>query len=70
MYNLIITLMTALTSITGKMTIYANSWKESLPVVLLGMIGIFIVIGVIVLLTYLLNKLTSGAGKKKNKSDK
>ena len=40
------------------------SWKTSLPVVFYGMAGIFIVIGVIVLVTYLLNKITSGKGKK------
>lgn len=40
------------------------SWKTSLPVVFYGMVGIFIVIGVIVLVTYLLNKITSGKGKK------
>ncbi len=49
------------------MAIHANSWKQSLPVVLYGMVGIFIVIGVIVLVTYLLNKVTN---KKKDDSDK
>lgn len=44
--------------------INALSWKTSLPVVFYGMVGIFIVIGVIVLVTYLLNKITSGKGKK------
>ena len=62
MYNLYVTVMAFLM----KMTIYADSWKTSLPVVLFGMLGIFIVIGVVVLLTYLLNKLTS----KKKKDDK
>lgn len=62
MQNLFISLLTVLT-----MAIHANSWKTSLPVVLYGMLGIFIVIGVIVLVTYLLNKSTS---KKKDDSDK
>ncbi len=62
MQNLLISVLTVFT-----MTIHANSWKTSLPVVLYGMLGIFIVIGVIVLVTYLLNKLTS---KKKGDSDK
>lgn len=44
-------------------------WKTSLPVVLFGMLGIFIVIGVVVLVTYLLNKLTS-TKKKKDKDEK
>lgn len=62
MQNLFISLLTVFT-----MVIHANSWKTSLPVVLYGMLGIFIVIGVIVLVTYLLNKSTS---KKKDDSDK
>ena len=62
MQNLFISLLTFFT-----MAIHANSWKTSLPVVLYGMLGIFIVIGVIVLVTYLLNKFTS---KKKDDSDK
>lgn len=62
MQNLFISLLMVFT-----MAIHANSWKTSLPVVLYGMLGIFIVIGVIVLVTYLLNKFTS---KKKDDSDK
>lgn len=63
MYNLYVTVMTFLM----KMSIHADSWKTSLPVVLFGMLGIFIVIGVVVLVTYLLNKLTSK--KKKDNND-
>lgn len=62
MQNLFISLLMVFT-----MAIHADSWKTSLPVVLYGMLGIFIVIGVIVLVTYLLNKSTS---KKKDDSDK
>ena len=62
MQNLFISLLTVFT-----MAIHADNWKTSLPVVLYGMLGIFIVIGVIVLVTYLLNKFTS---KKKDDSDK
>lgn len=65
MYNLAVTLMAFLM----KVTIYADSWKTSLPVVLFGMLGIFIVIGVVVLVTYLLNKLTI-TKKKKDKDEK
>ena len=65
MYNLAVTLMAFLM----KVTIYADSWKTSLPVVLFGMLGIFIVIGVVVLVTCLLNKLTS-TKKKKDKDEK
>lgn len=38
------------------MAINAQSWKTTLPDMLFGMIGIFIVIGVIILVTYGLNK--------------
>lgn len=50
------------------MAVHANSWKETLPTMVFGMIGIFIVIGVIILVTYLLNKAFSK--KKKDDSDK
>lgn len=40
MYNLLVALITTFT-----MAIHADSWKTSLPVVLFGMLGIFIVIG-------------------------
>ncbi|MBP8681881.1 MAG: oxaloacetate decarboxylase [Clostridia bacterium] len=49
------------------MAINAQSWKTTLPDMLFGMIGIFIVIGVIILVTYGLNKAFS---KKKKKDDK
>lgn len=61
MYNLLMTVLMAV-------SINADSWKNSLPVVLFGMVGIFIVIGVIVLLTYLLNKVTSKSSKNKDKN--
>lgn len=60
MYNLFMSILMAV-------SIIADSWRTSLPVVLFGMVGIFIVIGVIVLLTYLLNKVTSKIPKKKDK---
>lgn len=61
MYNLLMTVLMAV-------SINADSWKSSLPVVIFGMVGIFIVIGVIVLLTYLLNKVTSKSSKKNDKN--
>lgn len=61
MYNLLMTVLMAV-------SINADSWKNSLPVVIFGMVGIFIVIGVIVLLTYLLNKVTSKSSKKNDKN--
>lgn len=51
------------------LAVNAGSWKDSLPVVLYGMLGIFIVIGVIVGITYLLNKLTSKKPKNDNKDE-
>lgn len=38
---------------------FPESWKDTLPAMLIGMVGIFIVIGVIILFTYALNKSTS-----------
>ncbi len=38
---------------------FTDSWKDTLPAMLIGMIGIFLVIGVIILFTYLLNRATS-----------
>ncbi|MCI2057741.1 MAG: oxaloacetate decarboxylase [Oscillibacter sp.] len=38
--------------------IYADSWMTTLPMMLIGMLGIFIVLGVLVAAVYLLNFLT------------
>lgn len=54
MLNLLITL-----------AIFASSWKTTLPVMIFGMVGIFIVIGVIIIATYALNKLFSKKEKDK-----
>ena len=51
-------------------SINGDSWKESLPVMFFGMLGIFLVIGVIVLVTYLLNKATSKKPKDKDDDKK
>ena len=53
MLNLLITL-----------AVFATSWKTTLPAMILGMVGIFIVIGVIIIATYGLNKLFSKREKK------
>lgn len=63
MENIIATITAFIT-----MAVHTNSWKETLPTMVFGMIGIFIVIGVIILVTYLLNKAFSK--KKKDDSDK
>lgn len=62
MYNFLLPILTVI-----QCAINADSWKQSLPVCIFGMLGIFIVIGVIVLLTYLLNKATSKKPKDKDK---
>ena len=36
------------------------SWTSTLPIMLIGMVGIFLVIGVIILSVMLLGKLTGG----------
>lgn len=43
-----------------------SSWKDTVPVMIFGMVGIFIVIGVIILVTYGLNKLFSRSKKDKD----
>ena len=60
MYNFLLPILTVI-----QCAINADSWKQSLPVCIFGMLGIYIVIGVIVLLTYLLNKATSKRPKDK-----
>ena len=41
-----------------------DSWQQTLPALVIGMIGIFLVIGIIIIATYTLNKAFS-----KNKDD-
>ena len=40
--------------------LHLSSWMTTLPMMLIGMVGILLVIGVIVLAVMLLNRLTSG----------
>lgn len=62
MFSLINTLNLMLVTLA----INSSSWKSTVPVMIFGMIGIFIVIGVIILVTYGLNKIFS-KNKKKDK---
>ena len=39
--------------------LYLSSWMVTLPMMLIGMVGIILVIGIIVLSVMLLNRLTS-----------
>ena len=43
-----------------------DSWQQTLPALVIGMIGIFLVIGIIIIATYTLNKAFS---KNKDESD-
>lgn len=62
MFNLINTLNIMLVTLA----LNGSSWKSTVPVMIFGMVGIFIVIGVIILVTYALNKIFSKKKKKKN----
>ncbi len=59
-------LLAKLGVISMALELHPDSWKETLPIMVIGMVGIFLVIGVIILITYGLNK-ASQAGKKKDK---
>ena len=62
MYNLI----AKIGALAMALELHPVSWKETLPILAIGMVGIFLVIGVIILITYGLNK-SSQAGQKKDK---
>ena len=59
-------LLIALTAAAPAFAQYAENWKTTLPAMIFGMLGIFIVIGVIIIATYGLNKLFS---KKEHKDE-
>ena len=46
-------------TLAGGVTFRADSWKQTLPALVIGMLGIFLVIGIIILATYGLNKIFS-----------
>lgn len=60
MFSLINTLNLMLVTLA----INSSSWKSTVPIMIFGMVGIFIVIGVIILVTYGLNKIFSKSKKK------
>jgi uncharacterized membrane protein YqgA involved in biofilm formation len=62
-------LLAKLGAISMALEIHSDSWKETLPILVIGMVGIFLVIGVIILITYGLNKLSNGSKKKNKKKD-
>ncbi len=67
MYNLLAVISSFF---VAAQSIHADSWKDTLPVMGIGMVGIFLVLGFIVLVTYLLNKAFSGKKKDKKDDDK
>jgi len=64
--NLNILAMQFITLLTG-ITFRGGSWKQTLPAMVIGMLGIFLVIGIIIVATYALNK--SFSKKEKNKEE-
>lgn len=62
-------LLAKLGAISMALELHSDSWKETLPILVIGMVGIFLVIGVIILITYGLNKLSNGSKKKNKKKD-
>ncbi len=52
------------------MALNLSSWKVTLPVMVFGMVGIFLVIGVVILATYALNKIFSRKKKDKDNDNK
>ena len=63
--NLQLLLMQVIT-LADKLIFRGGSWKQTLPALVIGMLGIFLVIGIIILATYALNKAFS---KKKDKDE-
>ena len=64
-------LLAKLGAISMALELHPDSWKETLPIMVIGMVGIFLVIGATILITYALNKLSQSRNKKgKKKEDK
>jgi len=53
------TIIINLFTLADGITFRADSWKQTLPAMVIGMLGIFLVIGIIILATYALNKVFS-----------
>lgn len=62
-----LSLISKISLVAMALNINTGSYKETLPIMAIGMVGIFLVIGVIVLCTYGLNKVIS---KNKENDDK
>lgn len=66
MFNLI----SKISALAMALELHPDSWQETLPIMVIGMVGIFLVIGVIILITYGLNKASQSGKKKDEDSDK
>lgn len=62
-----LSLISKISLVAMALNINTQSYKETLPIMAIGMVGIFLVIGVIVICTYGLNKVIS---KNKENDDK
>ena len=60
--NMIVAQLFILAESTG-LHFRGDSWKQTLPALVIGMLGIFLVIGIIIISTYALNKGFSKSGK-------
>ena len=49
-------LLIQIVTLADKLIFRGDSWKQTLPALVIGMLGIFLVIGIIILATYALNK--------------
>ena len=56
-----------LVTLVDKLVFRGSSWRQTLPALVIGMVGIFLVIGIIILATYALNK--GFSTKDKNKEE-
>ncbi len=59
MLNTLNILVIRFVTLAGGLAFKADSWKQTLPALVIGMLGIFLVIGIIILATYALNKIFS-----------
>lgn len=56
MLNTINIIVIQLITLASGITFRGNSWQQTLPALVIGMLGIFLVIGIIIVSTYALNK--------------
>lgn len=59
MLNTLNMLVLQFITLASGITFRGNSWQQTLPALVIGMLGIFLVIGIIILATYALNKFFS-----------